>query len=238
MPLNSPSVGKHYYGTRGSEYFAWQSNIGAVGAQLDRWKFIDRTSTDLVVVDFGCGSGDLLAALPAGRRIGIEPNDDARDAAAAKGLDVVRSSAELPGELADVVISHHALEHTLHPLKELQALRGILKPSGKLILWLPIDDWRRHRDSQDRSFSEDLNHHLYTWTPLNLFNLLQEAGFEPERVRTVSHAWPKGFRFYYRWMPTPIFDLIARITPILTRQHQVVAIARPGPVSEPASLAH
>jgi|ERR1035441_926076 SAM-dependent methyltransferase len=222
--MGAQSVGQHYRGQLGSEYFAWQSRVGSGSALLDRWKFQDYAHDNAVIVDFGCGAGDLLAALPARRRIGVEPNNDARQAAAAKGLEVFTSAAELPREVADVVISNHALEHTLHPVSELRALRQALKPNGKLVIWLPLDDWHRYRDSETHDFSKDINHHLYTWTPLNLFNLLQEAGLRPMRVRVVSHAWPKGFRFFYKWMPKRVFAVLARIMAILAHRHQVMAI--------------
>jgi SAM-dependent methyltransferase len=122
--------------------------------------------------------------------------------------------------MADVVISNHALEHTLAPLAELRELRRILKPGGRLVLWLPVDDWRSQRRP-----GEDVNHHLYTWTPLLLRNLLDEAGFEVRECRVVTHAWPRFHEFLFSRLPRPAFDVLARLWAVLRRRRQVMALA-------------
>ena len=152
---------------------------------------------------------------------------DARYTAESKGIEVYKVASELPSNIADLVISNHALEHTLNPLGELCELRRSLKSDGKLVMWLPLDDWRRHRDSTKADFSADVNHHLYTWTPLDFSNLLTEAGFQPLRVRVVSHTWPKGTKYLYRWLPKSVFNTIAYLAALATRKHQIMAIARP-----------
>jgi SAM-dependent methyltransferase len=133
---------------------------------------------------------------------------------------MVESARELDDAIADVVISNHALEHTLAPLDELRELRRVLKPGGRLVLWLPLDDWRTQR-----RLRADRNHHLYTWTPLLLRNLLEEAGFEVRRCRVVSHAWPQFHEFLFRRLPRPAFDALARAWAIVRRQRQVMALA-------------
>jgi hypothetical protein len=91
------------------------------------------------------------------------------------------------------------------------------------VLWLPLDDWRAQR-----RLRPDPNHHLYTWTPLLLANLLEEAGFTVEECRVVTHAWPP-FTATLARLPRPIFDLIARFWAIVRRRRQLTAIARRGP---------
>ena len=89
------------------------------------------------------------------------------------------------------------------------------------MLWLPLDDWRTQREPD-----EDVNHHLYTWTPLLLHNLLDEAGFEVRECRVVTHAWPR----YYR-SPVQAASAAARSTcsarawAVLRRRRQVMALA-------------
>ena len=49
----------------------------------------------------------------------------------------------VPSQTIDVVISNHALEHTLSPFDELVELRRVLRSGRRLeVLWLPLDDWR------------------------------------------------------------------------------------------------
>src|ERR1700734_3159233 len=107
--MDEKSVGQHYRDDLGSRYFAWQAAVGGVGGYLNKWKFDDHIAEDLVVVDFGCGGGDLLAGLKVDRRLGVEPNADARYTAESKGIEVYKVASELPSNIADLVISNHAL---------------------------------------------------------------------------------------------------------------------------------
>jgi SAM-dependent methyltransferase len=213
-------VGRHYGGERGAKYLDYQRGYGKLGAELNLFKFEGRVSRDDDVVDFGCGIGALLERLEAASKVGVEVSEPAREEARARGLRVVASTRELEDERADVVISNHALEHTLAPLDELCDLRRVLRPGGKLVLWLPVDDWRTQRRPRP-----DPNHHLYTWTPLLLANLLEEAGFTVEECRVVTHAWPPFTAFFAR-LPRSLFDLVARFWSVARRRRQVMAVAR------------
>ncbi len=70
-----------------------------------------------------------------------------------------------------------------------------------------------------------MNHHLYTWTPLLLRNLLDEAGFEVRECRVVTHAWPHFHDVLFRRLPRPAFDVLARAWAVLRRRRQVMALA-------------
>jgi SAM-dependent methyltransferase len=213
-------VGAHYGGARGAQYLDYQRRFGELGAELNLFKFERHVGSDDVVLDFGCGIGALLQRLTATSKIGVEASEPARREAEGRGLRVVASTSELEDASADVVISNHALEHTLAPLDELRDLRRVLRPGGRLVLWLPVDDWRMQRRPR-----HDPNHHLYTWTPLLLANLLEEAGFAVEECRVVTHAWPP-YTAAMAMLPRPFFDLIARFWAIVRRRRQVMAVAR------------
>lgn len=220
---DSRRVGRHYRGDAAADYLAYQRGIAALGAQLNRWKFEPHIDPRDALVDFGCGTGSLLVQLDAASKVGIEVSEPARHEAEAAGLTVVASTSELDDATADVLISNHVLEHTLAPLDELRELRRVLRPTGKLVLWLPFDDWRRQRKPRP-----DPNHHLYTWTPLLLRNLLEEAGFDVREARVVTHAWPPATARLAR-LPRPAFDLLARIWSLLRQRRQVMAVAVPRP---------
>jgi SAM-dependent methyltransferase len=225
VPDSAPGerVGRHYSGERGEAYLTYQRRYGELGAELNRFKFEPHVRPTDAVLDFGCGIGVLLERLDAADKTGVEVSDLARRAARERGLRVVASTGELADASADVVISNHALEHVLSPLEELRELRRVLRTTGKLVVWLPIDDWRAQRRPR-----ADPNHHLYTWTPLLLSNLLEEAGFEVRECRVVTHAWPP-FTSALARLPRPIFDVIAGIWAFLRRRRQLMAVALPRP---------
>jgi SAM-dependent methyltransferase len=210
---------RHYHGAAGARYFRYQRPIGELGGTLDRSKFEKHIRSSNTVVDFGCGGGSLLAGLSARSKIGVEPNEPARAEAARRGINCVAFAAELEPGIADVVISNHALEHTLRPYDELRQLHRALKPGGKFVLWLPIDDWR-----SQRTVGDDPNHHLHTWTPLLLRNLLDEAGFDVRECRVVTHAWPP-FTTRLARLPKPVFDALAQLWARLRRRRQLMAVA-------------
>jgi len=212
-------VGSTYRGAAAETYFDYQRSLGELGGRLDRHKFERELRPTDVLVDFGCGAGALLQQLSARAKIGIEVSDVARRAATERGLRTVSSSAEIDAESVDAVISNHALEHALRPLDELRGLHRILRRGGKLVLWLPLDDWRMQRRA-----GADPNHHLYTWTPQLLHNLLVEAGFEVRACRVVPHAWPP-FSERLSTLPRPLFDALATLWAVLRRQRQLMAVA-------------
>jgi SAM-dependent methyltransferase len=210
-----------YRGEAGENYFAWQTGIGGAGAILNRDKFAPFVRDGACVVDFGCGGGALLAALPATRRIGIEPNPSAREEASARGIEVVASADELADGVADVVISNHALEHTLSPYHELVGIRRILGSEGRLVLWLPLDDWR----TQKNAFLDDVNGHLYAWTPLLLRNLLEDAGYSVMLCRVVTAAWHPRFVKAKSVLPAVLFRLLTWGLAVGKRRRQIMVIA-------------
>jgi SAM-dependent methyltransferase len=213
-------VGRHYVGHAGESYFQYQVAAAELGAKLDRWKFEQHVDERDTVVDFGCGSGALLAALRAARKIGVEVSEPAAAVARRRGIEVVGSTAELVDGVADVVISNHALEHTVAPFDELCELHRILKDGSTFVVWLPIDDWR-----VQRTVAEDPDHHLYTWTPRLLRNLLDEADFDVVECRVVAHAWPPMTHRLAR-LPSRAFDAAAFAWSILRKRRQLMALAR------------
>lgn len=202
-------------------YFAWQRAVGEVGAILNQPKFLPWVSETDRVLDFGCGSGALLDALPAAEKIGVEIGEDARAAARACGLTVHAATSAVADESVDVVVSNHALEHVERPLDELRDLRRVLKPGGVAIIVVPIDDWRSER----RPDPADPNHHLYTWTPLLFANLLADAGFEVNSCRVLTHAWRRKLAYLYRRAPR-IYQAAARLLAVVARSRQIHAVAR------------
>lgn len=216
-------VSPHYAGERGLAYSRYQLGAAEVKARVAAAKFAPYLSSTDVVVDFGCGPGRVLAGLDVAERIGVEANPHTRRLAEELGVRVVERTADLAPETADVAISHHALEHTLSPLDELRQLRGILKTSGRLVLVVPVDDWRVER----RPNPEDINHHLYTWTPLLLGNLLGEAGFAVDSCRVVRQTLPG--RFTDRLgssLPPRAFAGVMALAAVVLKRPEIRAVAR------------
>lgn len=225
MPQQSSAgrnVADHYLESAGAEYFArQQADAEKKNGRTVEWfrPFVDEMD---VVVDYGCGTGWLLKLLPSATKIGFEPNPLAREYADQLGIRTVGSSEEIESSSADVVVSNHAIEHSRSPFTELLEIRRILKPSGRLVLGLPIDDWRRQRKPDP----EDPNHHLFTWTPQLLSNLLDDAGFDVETLRMFAYHRPPRYWLYGK-VPLPVYDLMSNLYGRIRRSRQIIAVAVP-----------
>lgn len=201
-------------------YFAWQSNIGEFGGWANQSKFTPYIRPEDTVVDVGCGGGYLLKELTCQEKRGVEPNPAAAETARAFGLSICATAEELPDAYADVMISNHALEHMRHPLQELRTLYNKLKPEGTIVLVVPCESIGVHYRA------DDINHHLYSWSPMSLGNLLTEAGYELVESKPYLHKWPPGYRLIAK-LGHPLFDLSCRIYARLARRtFQVRAVAR------------
>jgi SAM-dependent methyltransferase len=214
-----------YAGERGAAYFEYQRRVGEMGGTLNARMFQPYIEADDVVLDFGCGGGDLLRVLRCGRRIGVEPNETARMHCAAAGIECHVSASELHDAEIDVVISNHVLEHVPHPIAALRECRRVLRSSGKLVLCVPIDDWRTQRRFEE----SDPNHHLHTWTPLLLGNTLSEAGFTFANadIRILTEAWPPRIETLVRVLPPRMLTVSMHAWSALRNRRQILAVATP-----------
>jgi len=221
--MNSYGESDHYSGKQGQAYFAWQNALAHLGAKLNARKFEKYVKRDDSVLDFGCGGGWLLKELQCGSRIGVEVNIEAHASCLNNGVEVHSSTSTVRTCPLDVIISHHCLEHVPYPIEALKSLKRLLKPDGRLVVVVPIDDWRL----QKKWNSADINHHLHTWTPLLFANTLHEAGFTVQEIRILTHAWFPGWEKIYPKVPRLVFDTLCYLFGVLRMRRQVIAIAAP-----------
>ena len=119
-----------------------------------------------------------------------------------------------------MVISNHALEHTLAPLDE---LRELLPGPEAGRPPRAVAAARRLAHPAPRARGREP-------PPLHLdaaaaSNLLDEAGFEVRECRVVTHAWPRFHDMLFKRLPRPAFDVLARAWAVLRRRRQVMALA-------------
>jgi len=220
MILKCMTAEKHY----DKKYFEWQKNIGIFGAKANKIKFEKLISDNLKVLDFGCGGGYLLNEFKCEiEKHGVEINEVARSQATKNGLKCYKSSKELPSDYFDLIISNNALEHCENPFLELNELYRALKKSGKICLVVPLDSLNYKYKQDDKDF------HLYSWSPMNLGNILKANNFEVIASKPFIHKW---FPFYNRAqkiIPWWLFHLLCFVYGRLDRkwfQTRAVAIKK------------
>jgi len=216
------NVAKHYEGEEGVQYFAYQSrgSKSCVAPQVVVDKILPFVADNATVLDFGCADGTIIGALKCGKRLGIEINAPARHAAVANGIECYDSLHNIPDRSVDLIMSHHALEHVTAPLDTLSQLRTKLKPGGTLVLIVPIDDWRRQMTAN----LNDRDHHLYTWTPLLLGNLLLAANFDITSMSVEPIGWCRHARVLYTWLPEAAYRAAMRLAAIVFKTREIRAI--------------
>jgi SAM-dependent methyltransferase len=211
------SVTAHY----DERYFAWQSSAVIGTGVLEAQKFTRWIGQTDSVLDFGCGSGGILTNINCAVKLGVEINPHARAAASVAGLETVATLAEVPDSSFDVIISNHALEHTTAPMEVTAAALAKLKPGGTAVFVVPCERY------DTRYVPDNVDQHLYTWSPANLGNLFHHSGFEVVDVARLAHRWPphvdKLLRIFGFTACNVICSIYARIRPKLT---QVRVVAR------------
>jgi methionine biosynthesis protein MetW len=101
------------------------------------------------VLDVGCGSGGLLAALAghAAHRAGVELSAAAAAAAGQVADEIVNLPVDgalpfLPGSF-DVVVCADVLEHVPDPAATLTSLAGLCRPGGAVVVSVPnVANWQ------------------------------------------------------------------------------------------------
>jgi len=213
---------EHYQAERGKVYFAAQNRFAALGAQLDVQKFAPLVQPTDRVLDFGCAGGWLLRELVCREKVGVEINEQAHPVCKVNQVKVYQFVSEVVERDFDVIISHHCLEHVPHPIEALGALRDLLSPKGKLVMVVPIDDWRAQSDHT----GTDPDHHLHTWTPRLIANTLGEAGFAPLKIEIITHAWFRGWPYFYGKIPQFAFDFLCWMYSVARRRRQLFVYAK------------
>ena len=187
------------------KYFNWQSRVGEFGGRANLSKFASFIKPNYRVIDYGCGGGYLLKNIVCKEKIGIEINNSARAKAKKNIGKVVASAKYIPNNWADVVISNHVLEHTQNPLSELRALYPRLKKGGLIIFYVPCDTYKYSYDP------EDVNHHLFSWSPMNLGNIFKAAGYKIISVSPQLYKWPKHYELIERIFGMRVFQTLSWI---------------------------
>lgn len=219
------ATSKHYRGEAGARYVEFkQSDPYHLGYKIDFAYFEPFLEPSDAVLDFGCGNGGMLRLLDAcvHRAEGLEVNPHAAKIARDLGLTVYSALEELPQTAYyDAVVSNHVLEHVRDVPSTLERLRASMRRNGLLLLKLPLNDWRT---AHQRAWSKhDVDHHLYTWTPRLIGNVLYEAGYEVEDIKVITSTWhPKLFPLVRLGLGSLAFWTLA----VLKKRRQLFVVGR------------
>lgn len=171
---------KHYQGQEGRAYHETKRGIPTRAhpwvSRLRAEKIRPHIRPTDRVFEYGVGSGWNLAQLNCAEKIGSDVSDFLREELEKHGIRFVASPREVADASADAIICHHVLEHVPNPPESLAEMKRILKPGGKLLLFVPFEKERRYRQFDP----SEPNHHLYSWNVQTLANLVTDCGWTVE----------------------------------------------------------
>jgi SAM-dependent methyltransferase len=176
-------------------YAPADSNRGVL-AQFDR-RLGQRKRAQLVLrhcrtgrlLDVGCGTGAFLTemhSVPGWQLMGVEPVALACRKARSFGLSVVRgklSEAAFPNETFDVVTMWHVLEHVCDPTVNLLEAHRILRPSGTLLVAVPVMDSLLRRWFGPEWVEWDLPRHTFLFSSATMHALLRKSDFRLQSIQ-------------------------------------------------------
>ena len=188
----------------------YQKEIGLFGGIANLFKFEKYISKNYTVLDFGCGGGFLLNNLNCKNKIGVEINSVARNYYISEfGIECHQYIDKIEDKSIDLIISNHALEHCENPSDLIKELKRKLKKGGQIIIVVPLDSFKY------RYNENDVNKHLYSFSPMNLGNLLENAGFKNIKTGNILHKWPPFWIKIQKLFGWKIFHLVCRIYGLL-----------------------
>lgn len=210
-------IQSHY----GESYFnKFQKEIGEFTGVASRFIYQPLIKETDTVLDFGCGGGFILKQLNCKEKIGVELNPVARSFCNDNGIYCVENINEIEDEVIDTVISNHCLEHTPNPHELIEKIFSKIKKGGKVIIIVPTDSYKK------KWKHGDINYHLYSFSPMNLGNILDSVGFVNIQVAPLFHKCPTRFRKVQEIIGWKLFNWMCRIYGRLDRRDvQILATA-------------
>jgi len=92
------------------------------------------------ILDYGCGSGEMLQALSEFYDVhGLEPDDNSRKVSESRGFNVYKDYNEIAKciEKFSLITLFHVIEHFYDPSKEIKRIHELLEPNGLLLIETP-----------------------------------------------------------------------------------------------------
>lgn len=171
-------------------------------------------------LDIGCSSGFLLTELlekgaAKDHVFGVDISDEALAACREKGLSKVykmdAARIDLPANSFDYIIASDCLEHLQDDREALLNWQKLLKPGGRLILFVPafMFLWSPH---------DVVNHHFRRYTGGELVRKVKDAQFTVAR---------QGYWNFTLFLPIFMYRVIRKIWQKLGRQESPNADLKP-----------
>jgi O-antigen biosynthesis protein len=205
---NPPPVFPPVQATAARKPYVWETSLDLVNSPQTVYEahynpqFLDAfASAPRTMLDIGCSTGNLggqiKAAHPGCRVIGIEPHLGAAAIAASKLDQVIAKRVEdidfaaegiAPGSI-DTLVAADSLEHIYDPWRTMVTLRPYLTPDAQIILSIPntrhLSMWKHFIDEGRWTYADrgllDITH-IRFFTLKEIEDFLTQTGYRMEKV--------------------------------------------------------
>jgi 2-polyprenyl-3-methyl-5-hydroxy-6-metoxy-1,4-benzoquinol methylase len=147
------------------------------------------------LLDLGAGTGAFMRHMvKKGWRVsGLEPDEKARERAAIINqveLLPVEEMGQMEPRSFDAISLWHVLEHLHHIHEDLDRLKKLLKPSGRILIAVPNYTSYDAAHYKADWAAYDVPRHLYHFSPRSMKHLLNQHGFQ---LHTIRPMWYDSF---------------------------------------------
>jgi len=186
-----------------SNYFSSVSLITNTYYKKFFSKYIDKK---FKILDFGCGSGELLDLIDCKFKIGVEINKYSQKKLKNKNLMFVDKLEKIDKKIKfDTIFCLSVLDHLDDPLSTLKKIKDRLKKNGKLIVII-------RNDSRRQNIKNSIyKNHLYSWSLLSFNNLINNIGIKSIDEGMLRFTLPPRFNFLNKNLKKKIILFLSKI---------------------------
>lgn len=172
-----------------SKYFSSVSKITNTYYYQFFKKFIKQNSD---ILDFGCGTGELLDMINVQKKIGIEVNPYSILQLKKKKIVYCKSLNRLKNKKFDLIFALSVLDHLENPFEILKNFKKYLKKNGKLILIVRQDSFNQNLSNS--KYKEN----LYSWSILSFSNILLKLNYKIIKYDFLKFTLIPYFQFFFK----------------------------------------
>lgn len=182
------------------------SSVSEITNHYYKYKFEKYIKTKFNILDYGCGSGQLLNLIECKFKIGVEKNNQSLKKVRNKKINCVKKLQNLNNNIKfDTIFALSVIDHLTDPVLLIKKLKNKLKKDGQIVIIVRHDS--KNQNQKNCSYKE----HLFSWSLLSFNNLLNSVGLKTFDEGVIKMTLPPGFNFLKKILTVKYILIISKI---------------------------